>query len=212
MFEKILAFIFPSQAPIAHLESMSPAIFSAYATRVQDELPLHIHSLFHYKDPYVRQALWALKYQGNKKIARLFAALLYESMIEIISEASLYENFSDPIIIPLPLSIERLKERGWNQSEILAQEITKIFPELHYEKDILKKIKHTAPQTSLSRKERIHNLKNCFAVPHEKRSAILNRNIILIDDVTTTGSTIIEARSTLLKAGARRVIAFTVAH
>ena len=88
----------------------------------------------------VRQALWALKYEGNKIIAKLFAVLIYDSLIEILSDMQLYEHFTKPLIIPLPLSKERYKERGWNQSELIANELQKISPHWKVEKNILKKI------------------------------------------------------------------------
>ena len=212
--EICMGVIFPSRDQVSKIEALSPREFAIRATRVVDELPKSIYSLFKYKDPLVRQALWALKYEGNRKIGRLFAILLYDTLIEIISEATLYDNFSQPLFIPIPLSKERYKERGWNQAEIIVQEIIKLYPQSdwQYEKNILQKVKHTMPQTKLSRAKRLENLKNCFATNPEKLKIIKNRNIVLVDDVVTTGSTIQEARRTLLEAGARQVLAFTVAH
>lgn len=212
MFEKILALIFPPNGEARAIETMSPSAFSQEATRVLDELPQGIYSLFHYKDPLVKQALWALKYRGSRPVAKLFATLLYETILEHISDALLFENVSEPLLLSLPLSEQRLKERGWNQAELICEEIIKLYPQLHYNKNILKKIKHTAPQTTLSRKERLLNLKNCFGIDSGALHLLQNRNIILLDDVTTTGSTLKEARATLIKAGARKVLCFTVAH
>lgn len=208
----ILDWIFPTSPEIQEIELMSPVEFSLRATRVLDELPPGIYSIFKYKDPFVRKALWALKYDGNKHIAKLFAALLHESMIEPLTEAELYDNFTDPIVVPIPLSRERNKERGWNQAELVAKELLKLNPQFELHTNVLRKIKHTTPQTKLSREQRLHNLKNCFEVAPSVAHCIKNRNIILIDDVTTTGSTIIEARRTLLSAGAKQVLAFTIAH
>ncbi|MCC2630591.1 MAG: competence protein competence protein ComFC [Candidatus Paceibacter sp.] len=212
IFESILQWIFPVNPDIAEIEAMSSADFSLHARRVLEELPQGIQSLFKYKDPFVRKALWAVKYDGNKTIARLFAQLLYEHMLEFLSEAELYDNFVDPIIIPIPLSKERRAERGWNQAEIIAKELIKSNPQFILRTDIIFKIKHTTPQTRLSREERLKNLKGCFAIPDGAHLGIKNKNIILLDDVVTTGSTIIECRRTLLAAGARQVVAFTIAH
>ncbi|KKU76429.1 MAG: hypothetical protein UY03_C0035G0001, partial [Parcubacteria group bacterium GW2011_GWA2_47_64] len=72
------------------------------------------------------------------------------------------------------------------------------------------KCKDTGSQTKMdTRKKRLENLKGCFVADGK---AVEGRNIILIDDVATTGATLVEARKTLLRAGARKVIAFTVAH
>lgn len=212
IFSALLSWIFPPTTEISAIETMSSALFSASVSRDIEALPDGISSIFKYHDPLVRQALWALKYNGNQKIAKLFATLLYDHMHEMLFEAELYENFTDPIIIPLPLSRERLRERGWNQAIILSQEIIKLCPQYSLRTDILFKIKHTLPQTKLSRSKRLKNLEGCFAVDPTKKTFIAGKNIILIDDVTTTGSTILEARRTLLSAGARAVLAFTIAH
>jgi competence protein ComFC len=163
-----------------------------------------------------------VKYNGNQKIAILFACLLYEQMIEVLSEEELFSNFIDPVVIPLPLSKERLKERGWNQAEIIAREIVKLNSSFSLNTTSLHKVKNTLPQTKLSKSERLKNLKNCFAIKDSDskiegkrdldRVKIKNRNIILVDDVTTTGATILEAKKVLLNAGAKNVLAFTIAH
>ena len=75
----------------------------------------------------------------------------------------------------------------------------------------LEKIRHTAPQSSIkNRALRLQNLSGCFSIPHPEK--VRGKNIILIDDVTTTGSTLAEARSVLLSAGARSVHAIAIAH
>jgi ComF family protein len=212
VFHKLIAFLFPTVAAIQAIEAMDMQTFNAHAHRVLDELPPGIYSIYKYKDSFVRRALWAVKYDGNRTIARLFAALLYEHMLEIIFEATLFNNFTDPIIIPVPLSKERRKERGWNQAELIAKELIKLYPQSELRTDILLKIKHTAPQTKLSRDERLKNLRGCFWIPEHQVAFLKNKNIILIDDVVTTGSTIIECRRTLLESGVRQVLAFTIAH
>jgi ComF family protein len=208
----VVQWLFPTTGQTAKLESLTPQQFADCATRVLDEMPQGITSLFSYKDPTVHKALWALKYGGNKKIARLFAALLYDHMHEILADAALYDNFVDPIIIPIPQSAERRQERGWNQVELICEEIIKRYPQFEYQPKLLFKIKHTNPQTKLSREERLKNLRGCFSIPEDAHPRIKNRNIILVDDVTTTGSTLKEARHALLSAGARQVLCFTIAH
>ncbi len=77
-----------------------------------------------------------------------------------------------PLIIPLPLSKQRRKERGWNQSELLCKAIIRhdLSHSFSYQDKILIKIRHTNPQTKLSRHERLENLKDCFAInPHYQR-------------------------------------------
>jgi predicted amidophosphoribosyltransferase len=163
--------IFPQPRAILKIEQMSAADFSDAASRPLDppiSSPhlLCLYSLFNYKDPLVQQALWELKYRGNQRIAELFASLIYDELIEKLSDMSLYDNFELPLLIPLPLSRERLRERGWNQSEMIAQSLKKLDNNQTFTMclDALKKIRHTSSQTKLSKAKRLKNLHGCFIV------------------------------------------------
>lgn len=206
--------LFPSDQEIKEIERLSPEEFLLKTTYLKQDPPHDIKSLFNYRDPLVQYALWQLKYKGNRIIACLFGTLLYEAILEEISEKILFCNFINPLLIPLPLSREKRKKRGWNQSEMLVKEI--ISHDTHhifsYSFSAFIKHKSTLSQTHLSKYERMKNLKDCFKVPEKEIRKIKGRNIILIDDVTTTGSTMKEAMDTLRRAGARKVIGFTVAH
>ncbi len=169
-----------------------------------------IESFFDYKDSLVQKAIWELKYRGNEKIAQLFAEVLCDHLIEEIGELGLFKNFREPLLVPIPLSRERERERGFNQMRLVLEKIdaTRLGAEVSYK--ALQKIKNTKPQTSFSKKsDRLKNLSGAFAA---NAPEVLDRNIILFDDVLTTGSTLHEARRTLLSAGARDVIAYTLAH
>jgi ComF family protein len=208
----ILDFIFPQSAFTQNIENSTAEHFFEHASSSLEQVSDTVYSLFQYKDPFVSHSLWELKYRGNIRIAKLFANLLYDHMIEQLADMRLFFDFFDPILIPLPLSKQRFKERGWNQTEMIADALQKKDTNRSFRvrKDILIKIIHTKSQTKLSKSDRLRNLKDCFSVT--KPEYVKNRNIILLDDVTTTGSTIKEAADTLLKAGARKIIAFTIAH
>ncbi len=116
------------------------------------------------------------------------------------------------ILIPIPITKKRFRERGYNQATLLATTLGKIF-HLHSTTTILVKTRHTKKQgTSRSREERMENLIGSFGVYKKSQSALAGKNCILIDDITTTGSTLVEARTTLLRAGAHRVLAWTIAN
>jgi ComF family protein len=105
-----------------------------------------------------------------------------------------------------------LIERGYNQSELIVKEIIKIDKSKNFDFSInaLKKIKETPHQSKLKNKsERLKNLKNCFWADEK---LIKDRNIILIDDVITTGTTMNEASKTLKSIGAKKIIGFSIAH
>jgi len=220
ILKTILDILFPLPDHIRAIEHISREELLRFS-ELQDISPdRNIYPLFKYKSQnpenarkkYVDHAIWALKYHKSQETAELLAALLYGFMVEVLSDKILFDNFTDPLLIPLPISEERRRERGYNQTELLAHEIMKqdIQKILTLRTDILQKVRHTAPQATLSRTERLENLRNCFSVA--KPEAVKNKNVILLDDVTTTGSTIKEAMRVLEAAGAKNVIAFTVAH
>ncbi|MFA5095401.1 MAG: ComF family protein [Candidatus Paceibacterota bacterium] len=175
-----------------------------------------IFPLFDYRHLPIKKSIWLLKYKGKKRLAGIFAEILYERIIEELSELSLMENFRQPVLIPIPLSKKRYRERGYNQAELICRELIKINnlrhgADLKLEKNILIKIKETEHQANIKdRKDRLKNLANSFSVKNSER--IKGKNIILIDDVTTTGATLVEAKKILKQSGAKKVIAFTVAH
>ncbi|MEK7588375.1 MAG: ComF family protein [Patescibacteria group bacterium] len=171
-----------------------------------------IYSIYDYRDPLIKRAIWLLKYKGKKSLSKVFATSIYLNTLEEISEMMLLENFKNPILIPIPLSKKRYRERGYNQAELIARELLLLSPETFtLKKDILTKIKDTIHQAHIKdRKQRLKNITNSFNI--KNKESIKNRNIILIDDVTTTGATLSEAKKVLKENGAKKIIAFTVAH
>lgn len=172
-----------------------------------------IFPMYDYRNKNIKKCIWLLKYKNKKSIASIFADTMYPRILEEISERKLIENFKNPILIPIPLSRKRLRERGFNQAELLCEEIVKLDKKenLEFSSEILVRIKDKEHQAKIEdRKKRIENIVGCFKVVNE--NLLNNKNIILIDDVTTTGATLKEARKMLNQAGARKVVAFTIAH
>lgn len=130
--------------------------------------------------------------------------------------ASFLADFSFPdfefqvssLIVPVPLHIKKLRERGFNQSLILANALGEK-QRIPVNFSLLKRRKFTLTQTGLNRTEREKNVKGAFAVSDKKKVA--GKNVILIDDVYTTGATINECAKTLIKAGAQKVAVLTLA-
>jgi len=111
------------------------------------------------------------------------------------------------VVVPLPLSGPRRRERGFNQAELLAETIaTRLRVPLRPR--VLRKVVDTPPQAGLSRAARRRNLDGVFRA---RERAVRGRRILLVDDVLTTGASLSEAARTLRKAGARRVDAAVVA-
>lgn len=170
-----------------------------------------IYSMFDYRHPNMKRAVWLMKYAGKRNLAEIFGEMLGSHLALELSELGPLENFHNPIIIPIPLSKKRMRERGYNQTELLCQAILKVNKNLEYQNKILKKIKETEHQARLKdRSIRLKNLLGTFEVTGT--DIVQGRNIILVDDVTTTGATLSEAKKVLRAAGARKVIAITIAH
>ena len=208
-------------------KALSGPLGSSVATpsRSSHAAPAGIVSPFSYRDPAVRQGILELKSHGSAQIGAFFARALHPELLRSINESRRDEDGIEStaavpiLLIPIPSSRRRRKQRGFNQTEIVARELARIDADagpagahaLSLCLGLLIKARHTPPQTSLSsRAARLSNLSGCFAVtdPARVRDAVA----ILLDDVTTTGATLHEAKKTLLEAGARRVIPVAIAH
>ena len=168
-------------------------------------------AVFQYKDKTIRALLWSLKYSGNANAARLCAESMYGEFCEELRDQAMCKGFTNPLIIPIPLSPPRMRERGFNQAELIAKEFAALDSSFTLSADVLKKIKDIKSQTSIkNRAEREKNIIGCFSVTSPGK--IKHKNIILIDDIYTTGATLNEAKKILVNAGARMVLCYTVAH
>ncbi len=109
------------------------------------------------------------------------------------------------LLVPVPLHPKRLKTRGFNQALLLAQG----FPQVPLAWQAVVRTRHTVPQVGLNPRERRDNVKGAFAVPNP--GLIKGKNVLLIDDLFTTGSTVKECAKVLRQTGARQVEVLTVA-
>lgn len=180
--------------------------------RVLNEHP-YIFSIFHYKNSRTKKIIWNIKYRGDKKITNAVAKIMYDHILEDIGEKISMYNFEKPIVIPIPATARRFREHGFNQCERIVRALESIDKNNSFETEyeVLTKTKETRSQAhTKGRTARLANLKNSFGICSPEK--IEGRNIILIDDVWTTGATMEEAQVELLKAGARKVVAYTIAH
>ncbi len=167
-------------------------------------------ALFQYRQPIIKRMIWLLKYHNNAHVSDLFAKAVGEYLTISLGDMHLFSNFSNPILIPIPISHTRLHERGFNQTKQVAEKIISQFPFISLgEKNALIKYRDSKPQTTLARKDRLNNVKDTFKANDK---TIYGQNIILLDDVITTGSTLKEAEETLLKAGAKNILCIAIAY
>ncbi len=158
----------------------------------------------------LKEAIGQLKYKRRTELAAPLGGMLYKKFLEIHPDYK-KERF---IIIPLPLSYEKEKARGFNQAELLAKEFSGI-SRISLLTHSLLKIKETPAQVEVKEKDkRIKNLEGAFLADPKKLMAygVQHKAVILIDDVATTGATLEHASGALAQAGAQKIIGLVVAH
>lgn len=147
----------------------------------------------------ISKAIYEFKYHNMKCYGAVFGAEMARQFKEYLQERNV------ELLIPVPLHPKRRRERGYNQAEILAKEISR-YTGIPYDANVLKRRKSTNPQKKLDNKARKRNLNGAFVLSKE----IPMKNVAIIDDIFTTGSTIDEAASVLKAAGASKVYFLTI--
>lgn len=157
--------------------------------------------IFSYQES-IRKLILNYKFNGK--------SYLYKTIVNFLLKN---ENFfpilkSYDTIIPVPISQKRRKERGYNQSELIAREIAQNL-EIEYVNQCLFKTKNIVEQSKLNKEERQKNIKNVYQL--YQTEIITNRKILLVDDIYTTGSTVNECSKMLKKAKPKKIGVFTIA-
>ena len=143
-----------------------------------------------------------LKFHGRKYLA--------DAMAKYMTDKFLSVGLTADVVVPVPLHPNRLKERGFNQSELLAKEIASSLA-LPLDKESVVRVKDTLVSSKLSggRKAREENMKDAFEIVDKEK--VKGKTILLVDDVLTTGTTANELSAVLRKAGAKRIYVLTFA-
>lgn len=157
-----------------------------------------------YSHPLIPPLLEHYKYRGRQQLSAPLAQLF----ITFIKRNKLAKTLSGFYLLPLPLHRRRYLERGFNQSELLAREISWQFSWPLITDNLWRRF-YTRHQTELKAVQRQQNIKGAFAVRNAKY--LVGRKILLIDDVITTGASLNEAARALKQAGARQVWALVLA-
>lgn len=154
-----------------------------------------------YDNKLLRVAIHALKYSYIEQLAQPLGQLLLEGFKKSIKGTSSFD-----LIIPIPLHKKRFKERGFNQSKLIALPMAR-YLNCPVSEDVLIRRKNTTSQMTLNRVDRLKNVENAFAA----KKSVINKKILLVDDVVTTGSTLHHATQALKNAGAKEVLAIVLA-
>lgn len=210
-FTAILNFLFPKYCLGCgeHGHLVCPACLAKAPAPFE---PIHpwIISVWKYRHPVIEKAVKAMKYRNAHAIAHDLAPFLYDELLSFFEENLNIEK-ETLYLVPIPMTSKKKRERGFNQSEILAQELWKQNKELFEYAPVLAKIRETIPQARIKvRSKRLTNQRGVFV--HKKHASVSGRTYILIDDITTTGATLSEAKKVLKQAGAKKVFGLTVGH
>lgn len=160
--------------------------------------------------PLTMALVHGFKYNRKIQLAGPLGAMLAGTFVKFHD----VEDFN--LVVPVPLHRRRFRRRGFNQAYLLATAFVRQLERtatnsstVTVEREALRRIRRTAPQTGLKRKGRLDNIKNAFQV--KKSAMIKDRRILLVDDVYTTGATVNECAKVLLGSGAARIDVLTVA-
>jgi ComF family protein len=167
---------------------------------MEEKRAFHRGYFGYYFEGRLRDVIHAFKFNGRVDAGKYLVHLLKEKLNTMAKEID--------CIVALPVTEKRLKERGFNQSFIIGEEIAKMTGKEIYP-SVLVKTRQTQDQFALSRKERKKNISGVFAVKNSHK--ISGKKVLLVDDLFTTGYTAQEAARSLLKSSAKEIIFFALA-
>ncbi len=229
--------LFP--VPAAEREVMAlggQTAFTALPRAARSPVP-EACSVFSYKDERAWRLIWSVKYKKSAEGTAIAGYALYQA-VRLFSRALENDDgaLSRIVIVPMPMTARRRRERGFNQCELMADEMERLDAiggldapknagaRLVVARDLLVRKVHTSRQTLKDRVERLESAKDIFAVNEEAARRFMNEDlgfkkedrkaamIIVIDDVITTGGTMRDAVGTLRKAGFENAWGLSVAH
>lgn len=201
--------------PFCNFPRIVPDGKTCLTCRKQGKKLTGLFSAVPYTNFLVKKLISQFKYQPYvKDLAKTLTSLIIHHFQLLDKKPEfLQDNFwanpqSDFILVPVPLHKKKLKQRGFNQAQEIAKELSN-FSKISLFNDVLLKIKETLPQVELSGKEREENIKGVFVIQNPEK--VKDKKILLVDDVFTTGSTMEECARVLKMADAREIWGIVVA-
>lgn len=186
VLKKVLSVLFPPRADETIVDTLT---VDAFRSLLLPKSKRGVTTLLPYSNSTVRSVLWEAKFHRNEKAISLLAHVLADY---------LQNEKGHWLLVPIPVAPKRLQTRGYNQCELIAHEAVSI---LNYGEVLpaLKKNKETATQTSLPRDQRLRNVEGAFEMHYDNK--LRDAKIFVLDDVTTTGATLDEARRAFMAHG-----------
>lgn len=209
LLKTVIDWIFPPKDDVQHAEALTLEDFEKiFHPRLAKEA--WIVAMFPYSHPSVRALIRSVKFYAATKPLPLVGGLIGDYLIEYISDKKLFSGWNTPLLIPIPSSKKRLRERGYNQTERFAFHIYESLGEaVTYEPHVLAREERES-QTRVPRSKREANAASAFFATQPEK--IRGKQIILIDDVVESAGTMKDARRALLSAGAADVLGIAIAH
>ncbi len=218
---KIIDFFFDSLFPINHSDRLllSMSEEKAYLDLPKaPETPYHfIKSIFAYKNRLVTSLIWNIKYKKSAKALKIGGYALYRHICE-----NWHLHLDKIILLPIPISHRRRNERGYNQCELLLDQVKKLdaTQNLTFSYNLIKRKIHKDRQTLKNRSKRLSDAKNIFEIDFAELEKLQDSTkevdqqvkIIIVDDVVTTGSTMREAVELMRSVGFKDVSGVSLAH
>jgi ComF family protein len=156
-------------------------------------------------DAALSRAVWNCKYRNLPHLAEPLAAWLADTVTRLPEARRMLDGA--PLLVPVPLHPHKLAERGYNQAELLARALARIMA-LQVDVVSLSRVRDTASQVQrATRSERLLNMRSAFTAT----DGVTGRDVIVVDDVSTTGATLTACAAALKSAGARSVTGLVIA-
>lgn len=194
------------RCPICSVRLANNRRTCGHGKQAAKQFPYLLGTASYYNDPIIRNCIHACKYEGEHIMTVVLSDLLIEYAQKLEPRPIIFAT--KPTVVPIPLHHKKERERGFNQSALIARSFAQAmhFP---YDALLIKLIDNDPQAQTKTHDERFKRIRDAFAIPrpHDVR----NKNIILIDDVSTSGATLSEAAQALKAAGAKQILALVIA-
>jgi ComF family protein len=202
--EKIMALFFPSNKDSFNIKTI-PRAPKIYQLR-------NSFSLFDYHSKRGKELVYYIKRFHDPELMQALAEMAYQEILHELSEQQQFGYFIYPLVLAVPTSKKRLKERGFNQVSYFSKTLAKLV-EGEYKKEGIIKTRETLKQALIGkRQERIQNVKDSFDIEKNTRDLLAFRDVILTDDLITSGATMCEISRILYIHRVRNIIIISIAH
>lgn len=215
IYKWLIDALFPINKYAREVLDMDGKTAWAKLDRATKPVDRNMHSIFRYRDPRVTELIWHIKYKKSEKAVSIAGFALCE---ELLNNPAFRGGGT---VIPIPITAQRMRERGYNQCHLLTDEMSRLIKQgdsgkrFLFDKELLYRAHHNSRHTLKNREQRLASAKGIFALDDRVLAGAYpdkNLQIIIVDDVITTGSTISEAMTKLREAGFADIKALSVAH